>query len=575
MTDAADFGAASTEPDRVIPDRQKNALKLIVLTALAVVPFLPSMRGPFFWDDAANIEFNRALRSSAGLKAIWIDPLASFQYYPLTYSIFWVEFQFFGDRPFGYHAVSLALHAINALLVWKTLSVLRIPGTWWAAALFAVHPIQVETVGWITEQKNLLSTLFSLLAILGWERYIARGQSRGAAWATIAFLGALASKTVAVVLPVYLLLSEIVRRRSPSRRWLPLLLVWIAVGVTAGLLTSWRETATSLRTGSPADTPPNLRFDERVLVASQSLWRYLGLLLCLEPFVPIPVRSVPSWTNPSAVEALVGAAVVFSGLLALLKRGQPGPLLATAFFVIQLGPTLGFFPFQFQCHSFVGDHFAYFACVGVFALVCGTQFSERAAWKNGAAVFVLALLVIQTWKQSALFADPESLWSANARANPKAWAAYTNLADLQLKRQAVREALESARRAVEIEPANPMAQQNLGTALARAGRPADAERAFREALRRAPGDPRFQHNLGNVLLQQERWREAIEEYQRAAETAPDFPMTYYLMGKAYVKIGMRDEGRRSFLRALEIEPQMDTARQALDELDRESRDQSK
>src|SRR5688572_594960 len=99
--------------------RRLAAGKAVLLVALAVVPFLPTLRGPFFWDDSANVEFNRALRTTAGLKLIWTDPLASFQYYPVTYTLFWLQFQLFGERPAGYHAVSLFLHAINAILVWR------------------------------------------------------------------------------------------------------------------------------------------------------------------------------------------------------------------------------------------------------------------------------------------------------------------------------------------------------------------------------------------------------------------------------------------------------------------------
>jgi protein O-mannosyl-transferase len=551
--------------------RQVAAGKTVLLIALAVVPFLPTLRGPFFWDDTANIEFNRALRTSAGLKLIWTDPLASFQYYPLTYTLFWVQFQLFGERPPGYHAVSLLLHAMNAVLVWRCALALKVPASWWTAALFAVHPIQVETVGWISEHKNLLSTLFACLALLGWESFAAGRGSRHFVFATIAFILGLASKSVVLVLPVFLLLSELFRHRAPIRRWLPPLMCWIAVGVAAGLVTSWRETATSVMTGTPTTTSPNLPMDERTLLVCQNLWRYVGMLFCLEPFVPIPARSVPSWSQPSAIAALLGVVAVVATAFALAFRGRPGVLLGLSFFAIQLGPTLGMFRFQFQCHSFVGDHFAYFACAGFFAVVCGLSFAEFSLGRRAVAAIVLVSLAVITWRQSTLFADPLALWRANIAVNPRAWAAHVNVSELLLKRNDLEGGRDAALKALEQEPTASMAYHNLGLALAKLNRPREAERAFRDALELIPDDPRFHHNLANSLVQQERWREAVAHYRRAAAIAPQFRMTHYLMAESYRKLGMNIEARAAYEAALAADPDFAEARKAITDLDAQSK----
>jgi tetratricopeptide (TPR) repeat protein len=575
MTSAAEADVTVVNPPFGAATRRGKAIRTALLVVLATVPFLATLRGPFFWDDAANVEFNRSLRSVEGLLAIWVDPLASFQYYPLTYSLFWFEFQLFGESPFGYHVVNLSLHAFNAILAWRALRALRAPAPWWTAALFAVHPIQVETVGWITEQKNLLSTMFAILAILQFERFQQGAGLGRLGLASAAFTAALASKTVVVVIPIFLLLSELLRRRSSPSRWAPPLLVWLSLGVAAGMVTSWRETATSNRTGSPADTPPRLELDERILLASQSVWRYVGLVLCLEPFVPIPVRSAPSWNNPLAVQSLVGALLVSAVAAARAFRGKPDLLLALSFFALNVGPTLGLLQFQFQCHSFVADHFAYFAVVGVFAITCGTWFTDFSPARRSIAACVLIALSATTWKQSVLFANPERLWKATIEANPAAWSAYTNLANLLLKRGALQEAAAAAAQAVEIEPADAMGRLNLGMALGRLGRLRDAERELREAARIAPDDPRFRHNLGLVLFQQQRWHEAIEEFRIAADGAPYFPMTHYLMGEAFRNLGMTSQAQRCYRRALDAAPDMDVAKQALDAIRRPSEDQAK
>jgi protein O-mannosyl-transferase len=550
-------------PQTGILATKKAALIGVLLAALAVAPFLPTLSGPFFWDDSANVELNLALRTSAGLKLIWTDPLASFQYYPVTYTLFWVQFQLFGERPPGYHAVSLLLHAMNAMLVWRCAFALKVPAPWWTAAFFAVHPIQVETVGWISEQKNLLSTLFTCLAILGWESFAGGRGSRHLIFATIAFLLGLASKSVVLVLPVFLLLSELFRHRAPIRRWLPPLMFWIAIGVAAGLVTSWRETATSVITGTPTTTSPDLPMDERMLLVCQNLWRYVGMLFCLEPFVPIPARSVPSWSEPSAIAALVGVVAVVSTAFALAFRGRPGILLGLSFFAIQLGPTLGMFRFQFQCLSFVADHFAYFACAGFFATVCGLFLQPPSAARSLAGAALLIVLCVFTWRQSVLFANPERLWLETMQANPTAWAAYANLSDLQLQRNDLHGALASAQRSAAVEPTNPVAHANAGLALTRLGRTADAEAPLREAVRLAPHQSRYYYYLGFLFLMQQRWQEAIDELRQA----PDSAETLGLMGVAYLKLGRVAEARDAFKRALEIEPNLEAARNALAELD--------
>jgi tetratricopeptide (TPR) repeat protein len=551
--------------------RRTAVNKAFLLLAIAVVPFLPTLRGPFFWDDSANVEFNRALRTVHGLGLIWTDPLASFQYYPLTYSLFWIEFQLFELRPAGYHAVNLALHALNALLVWRAASQLRLRGAWWIAALFAVHPIQVETVGWISEQKNLLSTTFLLLTMLAWEPYAKGRGRRFLAAATLAFIAGLASKTIVLVLPVYLFISESFRRRALIRRWLPPLLFWIGLGVAAGMVTSWRETATSILTGVPSDTPPSLTFDQRVLLVCQNLWRYVGMMFCLEPFIPIPSRSIPEWTNPSAVAALVAAVGLVAASLVVAVRGRAFLFLALTFFAIQLGPTLGLFRFQFQCHSFIGDHFAYVACIGIFAVACDAWFRTAEVWRSILAAVVVAGLSVTTWSQSSLFADPIRLWRATGEANPQAWAAYVNLSDLLLKNKELEAAAAAAQQAVEIEPTASMGHHNLGLASARLNRPREAERHFREAFKYVPDDPRFNHNLANSLYQQERWREAVDHYRRAAAVAPEFPMTHLMMGNALKNLGETTEARKAFEDALAADPDFEQARKAIADLDAQAK----
>ncbi|MFP6770044.1 MAG: hypothetical protein VB859_17845, partial [Planctomycetaceae bacterium] len=142
-----------------------------LLVLLVVCTYLPALGGDFLWDDDAHVTDSRPVVEAAGLAAIWIQPGSVPQYYPLTHTSFWLEYRLWSDRPLGYHAVNILLHAGSAVLLWRVLLGLGLPGAWLAAALFAVHPVHVESVAWISERKNTLSGLFCLAAAGAWLRW--------------------------------------------------------------------------------------------------------------------------------------------------------------------------------------------------------------------------------------------------------------------------------------------------------------------------------------------------------------------------------------------------------------------
>ena len=189
---------------------------------MTFLAYLPVLSAGFIWDDDTHVTNQPLLATWDGLRAIWLQPGATPQYYPLTHSTFWLEYHLFDLQPLGYHVVNVVLHAVNASLVWLVLERLAVPGAWLAAAVFALHPVQVETAAWITELKNLQSGLFYLLAMLAYLRFALPGPGAGSkrlyGAALLAFAGALLSKTVTSTLPAGLLICLWWKRGRLERR---------------------------------------------------------------------------------------------------------------------------------------------------------------------------------------------------------------------------------------------------------------------------------------------------------------------------------------------------------------------
>ncbi len=235
--------------------RALPALGLFLLTLLA---YLPALGNGFVWDDDDYVTANPTLRSLAGLARIWLEPGAVPQYYPLTFTTLWLNYQIGGVAPFGYHLVNILLHATSAVLLWRVLRALSVPGALVAAALFAVHPVNVESVAWATERKNTLSGVLYLGSMLAYLRFAGIGSSprdatRGdttwrarfategstATWALalVLFLLGLLSKTVVCTLPAALVLLLWWQRGRLVARDLAWLAPFFVLGAALALVT--------------------------------------------------------------------------------------------------------------------------------------------------------------------------------------------------------------------------------------------------------------------------------------------------------------------------------------------------
>ena len=334
---------------------------LIVCTAAAA--YLPALSGGFIWNDRDYVT-QPALQSLAGLFRIWFEVGATQQYYPVLHTAFWIEHLLWGDAALGYHVLNLALHATSACLFVAVLRRLQVPGALLAGLIFALHPVGVESVAWISEQKNILSTVFYLLAALTYLRFDEGRSAFAYALATTWFVLAVLTKSVTATLPAALLVVLWWRRgRLEWRRDVVPLLPCLALGALGGLFTAWVEHSVIGAEGGDF----SLDFYARCLVAGRAVWFYLGKLCWPANLIFI----YPRWeTDPETVWPLLYPAGVLVALAALWgwRRRSRAPLAAGLIFVGTLFPVLGFLNVYAFVFSFVADHFQYLAIFPLAAL---------------------------------------------------------------------------------------------------------------------------------------------------------------------------------------------------------------
>lgn len=533
------------------------ALALVVLLV-----YQPVWHGGFIWDDDRHVRPD--LQSWLGLWRIWVEPRATQQYYPLTHSVFWLEYAFWGDSTLGYHLVNILLHAAAAVLVAAILRRLAIPGAYLAAAVFALHPVHVESVAWISELKNTLSAVFYLGAALFYLRFDA-GRGQRCYFAALAlFVLGLMTKTVTATLPAALLVVFWWQRgRLSWRRDVAPLLPFFALGAAAGITTAWVERVLGGAVGPAFD----LTFVERCLIAGRAICFYLGKL-----FWPTHlVFFYPRWQVSQAVwwQYLfpLGVAVLLAGLaLVAIRHRRRGPLAAMLFFCGTLFPGLGFcnvYPFNY---SFVADHFQYLASLGIIVLVAAGAarwLADGRLWGTPAAYvpcgFLLLVLAVLTNAQSAMYADIEKLYRTTIDRNPDCWIAHNNLGWFYTEQGRVDKAIEHFERAIEIKPDGVEAHDSLGTALANLGRVDEAMAQYRETLRIKPDYASGHYGLGNVHLRAGRWDDAAAEYRETLRIKPDHAGAYNNLGATFARQGQWEAAIVEYRRAIDVDPNYATA----------------
>lgn len=527
----------------------------VLLAALAALLYLPSLRNGFVnWDDDRVLLDNPVVARANGLGEIWsrAELPEGFPNYPLTFTTYWVEHRLWGFAPAGYHAVNLALHALATALACLVLRALG-AGPWvagCAAALFAVHPIQVESVAWVAERKNVLSAVFYLGAYLAFLRHRAGGGAMPYGLALLLFAAALLSKTATVTLPASLLLADRILRGRWERAALVRVLPMVVLGAAAAALTLHAEAE-----------PPPVPLLERPLLAARALTFYLGQLLAPSALVPIH----PRWAmHPAEPLAWLPLLAVLA-LAALVAARRPPGLThwGLGHFVITLSPVLGLVPFGFTEYSFVADRHVYLASLGVFVVAAlGLDWlrARRAAVATALAAALVVLLAARTLRQIAVWRDSETLWVHQLTHDPASWLARNNLAMALIAQDRLEEARPLLEAAVAARPTYAEAHNNLALVHYRRGDFAGAERHSRAAAGLKPYEGGLVKNLALVLVAQGRLAEAAVEYERALRATPDAADIRVLYAETLVQLGRPDAAREELDRALALEPELGSAR---------------
>ncbi|MCX5662715.1 MAG: tetratricopeptide repeat protein [Planctomycetota bacterium] len=518
--------------------RFRASLAGAALVLLTLLVYLPSLGNGYIWDDDDYVIKNANLRSAEGLWRIWFVPGATRQYYPLVHSTFWLEYQAWQLRPLGYHLDNVLLHALAAVATWRVLRRLGLGkgASWAAAAAFAVHPVHVESVAWITERKNVLMGslgMFALLAYLRFEPALGaeldvdsgQGEARPRRWGfhglALALFGlALLSKSIVATLPV--LIAVLIwwkRGRLDFRTLLPLAPM-VLLALPMGLMTIHMERHSVGARGEAF----HLSLVERLLVAGRATWFYAWKLLA-----PLELAFIyPRWTiDPAAAWQWLfplAAAATLATLWALRARWGRGAFAACAVFALALSPALGFVSVYPMLYSFVADHFQYVASIaliaaataGVAQWIGAVAGAHAARVGAAAAVLWLGALAARTMMQTPHYRDAMALWRATLRVNPDSFMVHNNIGHLLMQREdKLEEAMWHFRAAVRANPQFPPAQMNMGVAAMRMNDPIAAEAAFNEAIRLWPEYAAAYANLGSLRLRQLRPRDAAPLLEKA------------------------------------------------------------
>lgn len=528
----------------------------LFLGIVVLLVFQPAWHGQPIWDDAAHMT-NPELRSWHGLARIWTELGATQQYYPVAHSVFWLEYKLWGDATLGYHLVNILLHVTGALLLLKILRTLKIPCAALAAAIFALHPVQVESVAWITELKNTLSGVCYFGAALAWLRFD-RTRGRGAyAAALVIFMTGLMTKSVIATLPAALLLVLWWQRGKITwKRDVVPLIPFFVIGMIAGLFTAWVERQ-FVRAGGPELT---FNLVERCLIAGRAIWFYLGKLIW-----PVDmIFSYPRWhINQGAWwQYLFPAGALLLVVAAwALRKWRRGPAAAVLYFVGTLFPALGFFNvFSFR-YSFVADHFQYLAAAGPIVLACAGMdcILRRVAkrwvlWEAVISALVLAILCQLSWRQCRMYGDVESLWRATIRVNPESWLAQLDLGALLCEQGKVEEAITCLNNSLRLHANNAEAEVNLGAAYDKKGLLDDAIVHYQNALKLRPGLAEANFGLGCTLLKKGHADEAILRLEDAVAMRKDYLKARNFLAAALLQTGQIEAGIAQYREILRFQP---------------------
>ncbi len=494
---------------KATPQKQMDWMPLLLgsafLFAFIFAAYQPALRAGFIWDDDDLVFANPLVTDAGGFRDIWFST-KFYDYYPLTLSSFWIEWRLWGNQAANYHATNILLHAFSAVFFWRCLKYLKLPGAWIVALLFAIHPVNVESVAWIAQRKNTLSLFFYALSLL----FFLRSENQGSAittqnlkfkiqnsqyWLSLfTFPLALLSKTSVVMLPVVLLGCVWWRRGKISREDFIRTIPFFILAAVLSAVTIWVQYNRAIAT----DVVQEGNFWARLAGAGWAIWFYLGKI-----FVPANLSFVyPRWTiDPRSLISFLPtlAAAVCLALFWFCRKTWGRPFLfAFGYFVVTLFPVLGFFNIYFQKFSLVADHWQYQSMIAPMALVVGglvwisKKFSTKTTASSSlkfqpqaivAGITIAIFLSVLTFRQAEVYANSETIWRDTLKKNPSAWIAHNLLGAEMAAQGNLDEAMTHYSAALKLNPNHAEAHNNLAIALAMRGDLKNAIEHFSDACR--------------------------------------------------------------------------------------------
>lgn len=541
----------------------------VALALLAFTVYIPALGAGYVWDDGV-LTANPLVEAPDGVLRFWLSPSENTRephYWPLVYTTFWLEYRLWGKDPFGYHLDNILLHAVCTLLLWRILRRLEVPGAWFAAALFAVHPVHVESVAWICERKDVLSGALYLGA--AWA-YVEFDTSRGRRWYGLAlwlYILSLLSKSITVSLPVALALVLWWKRGQLNvKRDLQPLVPFVVCGLLLTLFDLW------LFYGSSTADELDITMLERLQIAGRALWFYPAKLFWPHPLVALYPRWTLDAASPWTWLPHLSAVVLFALLWYFRARSEVrAVLVAVAFYVVTIAPALNLLKHSFMVFAWVADRFQYLATAGLIALIAagaarfGLLAVRRPLRLAGAAVPLLVLGVI-TWRQAGTYHDYVTLFRHNTRVYPESFQAHTQLSTALAQAGKMDEAIAELDTVIRLRPEK-LHTYVMGRAIlsAQAGRTAEAVQSFEAALALEPEDAMVHQAFAGFLSDQGQTERAAEHYRRALKSRPDDPATLNDLGVQLWKGGRRDEAISYMRRAVELRPEEPVFRSNLQE----------
>ncbi len=588
------------------------------LMALCAMVYSPLRHAGFIWDDSAWILYNSCVHHWSGLRKIWFDLGANPQYYPLTLTGFLLQWKLWAANALAFHVVNIALQAGNAILLWRLLRSLRVGSAWAAAAIFAIHPMTVETVAWVVEQKNLVSGFFSLAAVFYWVRFAGLDRSEEAmstgpdvynskflTMGTLAYLLALLAKTFVCSLPAAILVLTWWKLGRLRSRHILSILPWFVLTAIAIPLARWRERV------ADGATINSLRFSiwQHVVIAGRDFWFYACKLVWPHPILTI----YPRWHigSPTTLDAFypLSAAAFLVGLFLLRKRISRGPIAALAIYVILISPAMGFIPFGTMRFSFVSDYFAYLGCISLIVLfteVGGVLLANHWARQPGggaalsgnsgiteavSTAVILLTLGILSFRQCEVYTPPWHIWTHTLRYNPTSFQAYDMLATyayadrrypqaLALAQQAHRfggqmdalscliagralqhtgqyaKAIPWYRKSLAIQPLHPRLIASLALCYDRSGNQQMAVRALHQGINRMPKASPLYLALGLIREERHDFVHAAMAFRTAIRWDHTSAPAWFDLAITEEKLGNKPAAIRAYKTAIALQPDL-------------------